>query len=44
LGNGAYEAQQETGSTSRPNFRLVLMAIMAMICFMAEGGLRPQRY
>ncbi|WP_431022873.1 MFS transporter (plasmid) [Erwinia rhapontici] len=32
-------SQQEKGNASRPNFRLVLMAIMAMICFMAEGAI-----
>lgn len=39
LPSGGDEEQQETGSPSRPNFRLVLMAIMAMICFMAEGAI-----
>lgn len=30
---------QEKNTGSRPNFRLILMAVMAMICFMAEGAI-----
>ncbi|MEJ4047022.1 MFS transporter [Erwinia sp. SLM-02] len=38
LPTGGEEAQPE-GGKARPNFRLVLMAVMAMICFMAEGAI-----
>ncbi len=38
LPTGGEEEQSEGGKT-RPNFRLVLMAVMAMICFMAEGAI-----
>jgi len=33
------EDEQSEGGKARPNFRLVLMAVMAMICFMAEGAI-----
>ncbi|MBK0000921.1 MFS transporter [Erwinia sp. S38] len=33
------EEEQSEGGKARPNFRLVLMAVMAMICFMAEGAI-----
>ncbi|MBU9811001.1 MFS transporter [Rahnella sp. C60] len=36
---GAHEEEGAEGKPkARPNFRLVLMAVMAMICFMAEGA------
>lgn len=36
---GAHEEDGAAGKPkARPNFRLVLMAVMAMICFMAEGA------
>ena len=36
---GAHEEEHVEGKAKpRPNFRLVLMAVMAMICFMAEGA------
>jgi predicted MFS family arabinose efflux permease len=35
---GAHEEPEEGQPKARPNFRLVLMAVMAMICFMAEGA------
>ena len=36
---GVHEESAHEGKTkARPNFRLILMAIMAMICFMAEGA------
>nr|WP_314418949.1 MFS transporter [uncultured Erwinia sp.] len=38
LPTGGEEAQPE-GGKARPNFRLLLMAVMAMICFMAEGAI-----
>lgn len=38
LPTGGEEEQHESGK-ARPNFRLVLMAVMAMICFMAEGAI-----
>ncbi|BCQ47671.1 hypothetical protein ERHA55_51980 (plasmid) [Erwinia rhapontici] len=37
-------SQQEKGNAGRPNFRLVLMAIMAMICFMAKARFSTERY
>lgn len=36
---GGEDTHQPPDTASRPNFRLVLMAIMAMICFMAEGAI-----
>jgi len=36
---GGEDPHQPPDTASRPNFRLVLMAIMAMICFMAEGAI-----
>jgi len=36
---GGEDPRQPPDTASRPNFRLVLMAIMAMICFMAEGAI-----
>ncbi|MBD8216583.1 MFS transporter [Erwinia persicina] len=36
---GGDDPHQPVDTASRPNFRLVLMAIMAMICFMAEGSI-----
>ncbi|MBC3947704.1 MFS transporter [Erwinia persicina] len=36
---GGEDPHQPHDTASRPNFRLVLMAIMAMICFMAEGAI-----
>lgn len=38
LPEGGEDEQESTGK-ARPNFRLVLMAVMAMICFMAEGAI-----
>lgn len=38
LPTGGEDEQSESGK-ARPNFRLVLMAVMAMICFMAEGAI-----
>ncbi|MEA9393564.1 MFS transporter [Acerihabitans sp. TG2] len=36
---GAHEEENTEGKPkARPNFRLILMAVMAMICFMAEGA------
>nr|WP_024966699.1 MFS transporter [Pantoea sp. IMH] len=35
---GSHEEKDETKPKARPNFRLVLMAAMTMICFMAEGA------
>lgn len=32
------DASEKTAGKPRPNFRLILMALMAMICFMAEGA------
>lgn len=39
LTSGGEDPHQPPDTASRPNFRLVLMAIMAMICFMAEGAI-----
>ena len=36
---GGEDPRQPPDTASRPNFRLVLMAVMAMICFMAEGAI-----
>ncbi|OFC58358.1 MFS transporter [Candidatus Erwinia dacicola] len=33
------EQQSQEGGAVRPNLRLMLMAVMAMICFMAEGAI-----
>ncbi|MFI3311151.1 MFS transporter [Ewingella allii] len=35
---GNEDASHEPGRKARPNFRLILMALMAMICFMGEGA------
>lgn len=35
---GSHEEKDEAKPKARPNFRLVLMAAMTMICFMAEGA------
>jgi len=32
------DATEKPAGKARPNFRLILMALMAMICFMAEGA------
>lgn len=39
LAAGGDATHQEKNTGSRPNFRLILMAVMAMICFMAEGAI-----
>lgn len=39
LATGGEAEQQQQQGRGRPNFRLVLMAVMAMICFMAEGAI-----
>lgn len=39
LTSSGNEQQPQEGGVGRPNLRLMLMAVMAMICFMAEGAI-----
>lgn len=39
LTSSGNEQQPQEGGAGRPNLRLMLMAVMAMICFMAEGAI-----